>query len=136
MCDRVGRGIRSGTYDHVSAFTHNYRATPRVKVYQDATMLSIGMQVHNRFHNAMPLMYMCHLNFKPVPGGRLCLSAPSTPDAFAVRSTFPDHVKPSQKHKDFLKALAADPTLLNHLTDEVRRHRVCTRGPRAPAAHD
>ena len=63
--------------------------------------------------------YMCHVNFRPVEDSRLVFSAPSTPEEFAVRSTFPDHVKPSDEHKAFLARLAADPTIVNTMSKDV-----------------
>ena len=111
---------RSGHYDHTTAFTHNYRATPSVKVYENDTVLPIALNIANRFHKPMDLMYMCHINFRPVEGARLVYSAPSTPEHFAVRSTFPDHVKPSDEHKAFLARLAADPSIVDNMTAEVR----------------
>ena len=63
--------------------------------------------------------YMCHVNFRPVEDSRLVFSAPSTPEEFAVRSTFPDHVKPSDEHKAFLARLAADPTILHMIAKKL-----------------
>ena len=53
-------GCRSGHYDHVSAFSHHYRATPVVKVYANRTMLPISLTIENRYHKPMDLMVRPH----------------------------------------------------------------------------
>ena len=120
----------SGEYNHARAFTHNYTALPRVGLGHDDTHIDICLKIRNDFHKPMDVMYMCHVNFRIKEGAEIVCTAPSSPDTFKVRSTFPDHVSPSDEHIAFLEAIATDPDVVSTMTPEVQRSAVlCSRPP-------
>ncbi len=94
----------------VRGFGNRYLARPSVTVRPDATEFDIGMEVHNTGAAAMDLMYMCHVNFGFVPGGRIVQPAPFTPAAVAARTAIPAHVPSSPRYAALIAALARDPT--------------------------
>ncbi len=98
-----------GHHRHTVAFNHNYRATPTVKLYAGATLFSTRIEVKNLKHTPMELMYMAHVNFRPVDDGRLVYSAPSDAAHVRVRTSIPSHIKPGPGFREFIDELAADP---------------------------
>ena len=66
----------SGSTQYTVAFNHNYIARPLVKLYTDSTRLAVSLTIKNLKQSEMELMYLAHVNFKPVDYGRLVYSAP------------------------------------------------------------
>ncbi len=97
------------TRDHVVGFGPHYHAAPSVTLVERAALATIGMEVHNRCGHEMDLMYMCHVNWAFVPGGRIVQAAPFTPERTRVRRTVPRHVTPSPAYLDRIETLARDP---------------------------
>lgn len=108
--DELGAYIGlAGTYRHTVAFAHNYEAKPAVKLYADSACLRVAMEVTNLKQTPMELMYLAHVNFRPVDGGRLEYSARPTPGCVRVRSAIPAHIEPAAGYADFIGRLAHDP---------------------------
>lgn len=99
----------TGSYQHTIAFTCNYLAEPLFKLYAGATVLPISLQIRNLMSKPLELMYLAHLNYRPVDGGRLIYSAPVTPEHVRVRKSIPPHVTPSASYLQQLDDLAAHP---------------------------
>ena len=83
-----------GEYRHTVAFSTNYAARPLAKLYAGASRCTVTLTVENLKKTSMELMYMAHVNFRPVDNGRLVYSAPCTPEHVRVRKSIPSHVKP------------------------------------------
>ncbi len=99
----------TGRYQHTVAFGDNYLAEPLVKLYADSALFDISMTVTNLKRTPMELMYMAHINFRPVDNGRIVYSAPLSPQTVRVRRSIPSHVRPTPEYVDYLEALAGDP---------------------------
>jgi hypothetical protein len=99
-----------GTYRHTVAFSCDYVAKPRVSLGAGQSILSIVMEIENLGNAAMDLMYLAHVNFRPVDGGRLVYSAPCTPREVRVRSSVPPTLRPPAGYAEFLAELARDPS--------------------------
>jgi hypothetical protein len=104
-----------GTYQHTVAFSTNYVAEPLVKLYAGANSCHISLTVTNLKRTPMELMYLAHMNFRPVDNGRLVYSAPCTPEHVRVRSSIPSHVTPGPGYVEFLEQLQQDPSQHNLL---------------------
>lgn len=103
-----------GSYQHIVAFNHNYTFSPLVKLYADQTLFSITARLTNNKKTPMDWMYMGHLNYRPLDGGRILYSAPCTPEATRVFVQVPGHLQAGDSldaYVAFLEALAKDPTL-------------------------
>jgi len=98
-----------GTYRHTIAFSLNYEARPRVSLREGETMLSITIEIENLKRTPMDLMYMAHVNFRPLDNGRLVFSAPCTKQSARVRTVIPPHVHPTPAYLAFLKELSENP---------------------------
>ena len=105
----------TGEYQYTVAFNHNYVARPLVKLYAGSTRLAISMTIENLKHSEMELMYLAHVNFRPVNYGRLRYSAPCTPEHVRVRTSIPSHIRPPEGYVDFIDTLKHHPEQHNVL---------------------
>lgn len=109
----------TGTYQYTVAFNHNFVAQPIVKLYSDSSKISIALTVKNLKRSPMELMYLAHVNFRPVDGGRLVYSAPCDPQHVRVRSSIPSHIRPAPGYREFLQELEAQPEKHNILSPDL-----------------
>ena len=109
----------TGIYQYTVAFNHNYQAKPLVKLYADSTKIPISLTIKNLKRSPMELMYLAHVNFRPVDQGRLVYSAPCTPEHVRVRSSIPAHIRPPEGYHEFLKELEAQPEKHNVLSPNL-----------------
>ena len=99
----------SGEYHHTLAFAHNYLAHPLVKLYRGSTLIDVSLTIQNLKHTPMELMYLGHINFRPVDGGRIVYSAIPTPEHVRVRTSIPSHIHPGPGYVEFLQSLSKNP---------------------------
>lgn len=112
--DATGAYLRlSGEYEYVQGFGDHYRATPSVTLRPGCGVFDIGMQVTNLAGKAMELMYMAHMNYAYVPGGRLV--EPLRGARVRVRESVPAHVQPTPEWSAYMAQLSEDPSRLNTL---------------------
>ncbi len=78
-----------GRYRHTVAFSHAYAAQPLAKLYTGSTLFTVSMSITNLKHSDQVLMYLAHVNFRPVDNGRLIYAAKPTPEHVRVRSRSP-----------------------------------------------
>jgi len=112
----VGLG---GQYQHTIAFNHNYVAEPLVKLYAGSTLFDVTMTITNLKHSEMELMYLAHVNFRPVDSGRLVYSAPCTPEHVRVRKSIPSHIRPRPGYVEFIEELGRHPEQHNLLAPDL-----------------
>jgi hypothetical protein len=105
----------SGEYEHVVAFNHHYIARPEVRLYAGATRFLVSITIHNLKRSPMELMYLAHVNFRPVDNGRLVYTAHCTPDHVRVRKSIPSHLRPPAGYAEFLSELTEHPERHNIL---------------------
>lgn len=119
--DAEGRFLRLvSRRDHVMGFGAHYLAHPSLTLRPDATLFDIGLAVENRSGKPMELMYMCHINFAFVAGGRIRQPAPFTPDRTLVRRAVPAHVVPDPAYLALIDELAAHPERMEVLSEPGR----------------
>jgi hypothetical protein len=106
----------TGLYRYRKAFGEVYDARPTVKVRPAGSLLDISIEIENRSEYPMDLMYMCHVNFRPVTSGRIVQSADWSEENMRLRADFPAHVKVSPSLKGLLGKLKAQP----EITDTIR----------------
>jgi Domain of unknown function (DUF4432) len=101
----------SGRYRHTVAFSQNYVAEPRLRIHGEHGRMEMDFKVHNLKGDAMDLMYLAHVNFKPVDGGRIVDTVPDEPKYFNIRDRLPEFFGPKPDHAELVKALKKDPAL-------------------------
>jgi hypothetical protein len=118
--DEKGRYVGlSGQYRHTVAFGTNYVAEPLVKLYAGSTLFDVSMTITNLKQTEMELMYLGHVNFRPVDNGRLVYSAVCTAEHVRVRKSIPSHVHPGPGYKEFLAELGSHPEKHNVLSPDL-----------------
>ena len=101
----------TGRYRHAVSFAHHYTARPSVTLHADATAMDLTLDVHNHRLEPMEVMYLAHINFRPVDDGRLVDTIKRDPARIRVRSAPPTS---SDEHKKFIEAVKADPDIHRH----------------------
>lgn len=99
----------SGEYHHTVAFSTNYVARPRVRLYAGQALFTAAMEVTNLKNTPMEYMYLAHVNFRPVDNARLEYSANYDKEHVRVRTSIPSHVHPAPGFVDFIQELAENP---------------------------
>ena len=98
-----------GEYEYAMAFGEHYLAQPLVKLYAGASMAQVSMTIHNLSGRPMPLMYLFHINYRPVDGARLVYSAPTDAAHMRVRTDLPGHVRLRPGYAEFIEVLSKQP---------------------------
>lgn len=96
-------------HEHVMGFGPHYRARPSITLAEDAGLFDLAMFVENRSGRPMELMYMAHVNFAFVPGGRIVQPVPFRPDTVVVRRVVPAHVRSDAAYRTRIERLATAP---------------------------
>jgi len=104
-----------GQYTYTVAFNHNYVAEPLVKLVAGSTLFQLTLGITNLKRSEMELMYLAHVNFRPVDDGRLVYSAHCTPQHVRVRTSIPSHIRPRPGYVEFIEELARHPEKHNLL---------------------
>jgi hypothetical protein len=99
----------TGTYRHTVAFNYNYTATPLLKLYAGASLFSVSMTVHNLKSSPMPLMFLEHVNFCPVDGGRLVQTVMCNKESMRLRANIPSFMEVADGYREFIKYLQGHP---------------------------
>lgn len=99
----------TGTYRHTVAFNYNYSATPLVKLHAGSSVFTVSMTIHNQKASPMPLMFLEHVNFIPVNGGRLMQTVICDPENMRVRANIPAFMEVAPGYREFVKFLQEHP---------------------------
>jgi len=99
----------TGSYRHTVAFNYNYIATPLVKLYAASSVFTVSMTIHNLKASPMPLMFLEHVNFRPVDGGRLAQSVVCDTENMRVRANIPPFMEVAPGYREFVKVLQEHP---------------------------
>jgi len=103
-----------GCYEHKVAFNYRYSAEPQITIYENSGILDVNMQIRNLLKTPMELMYLAHINFRPIDYSELVYSTDYDSDHIKVNVNIPDHIKtdvPLDAFKDFLHKLKDAPTI-------------------------
>lgn len=109
-----------GEYHHTVAFAHNYIACPEVKFHEGSTRIPVSISIKNLKNTPMELMYLAHINFRPIDQGRLVYSTRCSPENIKVRTEVPAHIKLPEGYKEFLQELAKHPEKHNVLAPGLK----------------
>jgi len=99
----------TGSYRHTLAFNYNYVATPLVKLYAASSIFAVSMNIRNLKTSPMPLMFLEHVNFRPVDGGRLAQMVLVNPENMRVRANIPPFMEVAPGYRQFVQVLQQDP---------------------------
>jgi hypothetical protein len=109
-----------GEYSHAAVFGSSYIAQTSFKLFSDSSLFEVGLKVQNRSAKPMELMYMAHINFRAVTGGRLDYSTRVSPKTVRVRASIPSHIKTAPGYAEWLKELEQHPELHHQLKADLK----------------
>lgn len=101
----------TGEYQHTVAFAHNYVAVPTVTLRSGDSHVRAGLVVRNLMRKPMELMYLAHINFRPVDGAVVVDAVPDDLGNINVRTALPANFTPTEDHKRLLAEVLADPAV-------------------------
>jgi hypothetical protein len=104
-----------GSYQHSVAFSHNYLAEMRVRLPGGSALFWMDVSITNLKRTPMELMYLAHINFRPVDQARLVYSALPTPEHVRVSTHIPAHIQPGPGYREFLEELSRHPEKHHYL---------------------
>ncbi|MGK9175979.1 aldose 1-epimerase family protein [Yokenella regensburgei] len=105
----------SGRYEYVMGFGHHYQARPGVVLRKASALFDIEMAVTNLASVAMPLQYMCHMNYAYVPEATFSQNIPD--EALTLRESVPAHVKPTEQWLAFNQRILQGEATLTRLNE-------------------
>ena len=119
--DEAGPWIAvTGERRYAMGFGSHYRANPMVVLRGGDTGLDIVMDVQNVSAAPMDLMYMCHVNFAFVPGGRIVQPVPFDKAHVVARTAIPGFVTPTDDYRALIAELAENPARMQVLNEPDR----------------
>ncbi len=116
--------ILSGSFHHVVGFVCNYIAVPKIKVYENSSLLDVSMSIENLKNTDMELMYLMHINFLPVNNSKIVYTADYTPDKVKIHADFPDDMGSDSKYAELIgyaNELKKNPEL-HHIIDPAQAY--------------
>jgi hypothetical protein len=95
----------TGTARDTLAFHHDFIARPRLRLHEGATAFEAVIEIENRAHTPLPMLYLAHINFRPADGGVL-VDAVADDRAAAIRQPPADLDAAARAYH---RAIATDP---------------------------
>jgi len=110
--DETGAYIAlTGKTRYTLAFAQNVETQPVLKLHAGTGRMTMDVAIHNLKATPMEVMYLAHINFRPVDGATIFDTVPDDVKAFRVRTTIPPIFKPSEAFKAMIAEVAAKPWL-------------------------
>ena len=110
--DQAGAYVRVfGEKRERVAFSAHYTFAPSVRLGADKARLDVHVAVTNHRASPMELMYLAHVNFRPVDGARLVDAVADDPSHFRVRRHLPIYRDGERSYRELMDAMAADPAM-------------------------
>lgn len=115
--DEEGRYLAvGGTYVFRNSQELYWAYAPELRLYEGKTMVEMKATVHNRRTHPLEYLWLCHMNWLGVDGGRFYYSAPQDPDHVLVAPTELGNDSPrAVAIREWGRKLASDPTLADVL---------------------
>lgn len=117
--DRDGKYVAiTGVYEYQQAFDIHYIAKPRVVVYESDTVIRVYMEIINLSHYPMELMYMAHINFRPVDNGVILQTVSWDQKGMKLREYIPSGLTVNKHYFDLVEKLRENPRLTQIMSRE------------------
>ena len=100
----------SGSCQQTRAFGYNYRFNAEIKARPHATHLEVAVSADNLRQAALDVMYLAHINFRPVDHARLVDTVRDDRAGIEVRQVTPSGLAISPANQRHIAELSADPS--------------------------
>jgi hypothetical protein len=101
----------TGLFEHNVAFADKYFAIPTTKIYENHSVINVEIVIENKSNYPMELMYMTHINFRPVEGGEIYQCFDWSKENIVVRESIPQHVSVGNEYKNFISKIFENPSV-------------------------
>jgi hypothetical protein len=111
--DENGRPFMAltGSWRYAMAFATNYMATPKIALRGGDSFVHVELGIRNLMRKPMELMYLAHVNFRPIDGATIIDAVPDDLEHINVRTALPSNFTPTEAHKRLLADVLADPAV-------------------------
>lgn len=110
-----------GTYVYRNSQEFHWAYSPELRLYDDASVLEMHIDIHNRRQSPLDYMFMCHMNWLAVDGSRLVYSAKKDKEHIIPDPPVMDGDSPrAVRMREFSKKLLEDPTILDVLDSKTQ----------------
>jgi hypothetical protein len=93
------------------AFSAHYTFAPVIRLGAASARLDVGVSVTNHRSSPMDLMYLAHVNFRPIDGARLVDAVADDATHFRVRRHLPIYRDGERAYRELMDAMAAEPAM-------------------------
>ncbi len=105
----------SGSCRQTRAFHYNYRFSSSVTLRPTRGTFDVSIAVDNLRSVPFDVMYLAHMNFRPIDGGRLFDTVGDDSRDIELRTAVPKGLVISPRHRRFVDAVRDDPQLHRQL---------------------
>ena len=99
----------TGTQTQRAAFSLNYDFSPVVRLREGTGRIELDLTITNHRSKPMELMYLAHVNFRPIDGARLLDTVPDEAKHFRVRTHLPSYAAGTEAYRELMTGFQADP---------------------------
>lgn len=99
----------SGLYEYNKAFSGYYVAKPSITMNESSSVVDVNIEIVNMSNYPMDLMYMAHINFKPVDFGRIVQCVRWDRVSMKMRKSLPGNLVSSNEYRRLVDRLAENP---------------------------
>ncbi|MEQ1768569.1 MAG: DUF4432 family protein [Devosia sp.] len=118
--DAAGPFMRlHGSYHHRVAFHHHYAAEPTITMRSKGGRIDTEMHVRNLRHVPMDLMYLAHINFRPIDGARLVDTVAEDGAGIHLRTGLPGALVASDAYRRLIALLTTNPGAHRTMLPEI-----------------
>lgn len=105
-----------GTYVYRNSQEYHYAYSPELRLYDDASVVEMHIDIHNRRGSSLDYMFMCHMNWLAVDGSHIVYSAKKDKEHIKVDPTElgGDSLR-AVRIREYGKRLLEDPTIADVL---------------------
>ena len=101
----------TGTFTYNRGFGPCYAAKPIAKIYSQSSIFEITMRIENISNYPMELMYMAHINYRPIDNSRIVQSHPWDSASMPLRDYVPSHFEIPADYRELTQKLKENPKL-------------------------
>lgn len=115
--DEKGKYLMAGgTFVYRNSQEYHYAYSPQLRLYDDASVVEMHIDIHNRRSAPLDYMFMCHMNWLAIDGSHIVYSAKKDKEHIKVDPTeLGGNSERAVRIREFGKKLIENPTLADVL---------------------
>ncbi|RDY33248.1 DUF4432 family protein [Lachnotalea glycerini] len=120
--DKKGKYLAvGGTFIYRNSQEYHYAYSPQLRLYENASVAEMYIDIHNRRGSDLDYMFMCHMNWLAIDGSRLVYSAKKDKEHIQVDPTeLGGDSKRAVRIREYGKRLLEEPTLADVIDSKTQ----------------